>query len=192
MRRLFILSVYAISFLFISVAASDLKAQESETINWLTVEEAIVKMETKKKKILVDIYTDWCGWCKHMDKTTFSEPHIVKYINENFYPVKFNAEQKTSVTIQDKVYKYVPGENNQRGYHELAMTIAMGQLTFPTIVFIDENIRVLQPLPGFREASAFEMIMTYYGNDYFRQVPWSKYQRSYTPMQKAKPQLISD
>jgi len=190
MRRLFILTLCTL--LCVSLNWHGAIAQETDQIQWLSFEEAMSKMETEKRKVLVDIYTDWCGWCKHMDKTTFSEEHIAKYINEKFYPVKFDAEQKENIQVGDKIYKYVKGSGNQKGYHEFAMTIAMGQLTFPTIVFIDENIRVLQPLPGFKDPYTFEMIMTYYGNDYFRQIPWSKYQKTYRPMIKTKPVLISD
>ena len=47
-------------------------------------EEAVAKSEKAPKKLFIDVYTDWCGWCKKMDKTTFAETEVAKYINENY------------------------------------------------------------------------------------------------------------
>ena len=64
-----------------------------DKINWMSFEEAIKLNETKPKKIFIDVFTDWCGWCTKMDQTTFVDKDVVAYMNENFYAVKFNAEQ---------------------------------------------------------------------------------------------------
>jgi len=177
----------------VSTEAVELSEDEVSTeVEWMTIEEALEKMTIEKKKILVNVYTDWCRWCRHMDKTTFEKEQIIQYINETYYPVKFDAEQKTPIKIGNKTYKYVKGDGKNRGYHELAMDITMGRLTYPSVVFIDENVRVLQPFPGFKDPNTFEVIMTYYGHDHYKKVPWSKYQQSYIPIRKPKPQLISD
>lgn len=89
--------------------------------------------EKDKKKIVVDIYTDWCGWCKRMDASTFQDPKVIKAINKNFYAVKFNAEQKEDINFKSKVYQFVPQGN--RGYHSLAAEITQGRLSYPTFVF---------------------------------------------------------
>ena len=185
--------IFTIYIFFILFTISEVHAQnDNSVINWLTFEEAVEKMKTEPRKMFVDVYTPWCGWCKHMDKTTFKEAHIIQYINKTYYPVKFNAEQEAPITVGDKTYKFVKGVGKKRGYHELAMAITMGRLTYPTAVFIDENVRVLQPIPGYKNPETFEMIMTYYGNDHFKLTPWSKYQKDYVPLAKPKPTLISD
>ena len=67
------------------------------TLKWYTWEEAVELNKTKPKKMFVDVYTDWCGWCKKMDKSTFADPAVAAYLAENFYPVKLNAEQKADI-----------------------------------------------------------------------------------------------
>lgn len=150
------------------------------TINWLTWEEALERSKTEPRKIFVDIYTDWCGWCKKMDKNTFQQAYIAKYVNENFYAVKFNAEQETEIEFKDKVYKFV--DQAPRGYHELAFAITQGQLSYPTIVFLDEQLEVIQSIPGYRSPEEFEMIMTYFGKNKYKDTPWTIYQKMYEPM----------
>jgi thioredoxin-related protein len=146
-------------------------------IQWRTWEDVQELQKTAPKKIFVDIYTEWCGWCKKMDKATFQQDHIAKYINENYYAVKFDAEDKSDISFQDKVYKYV--KNGRKGYNELAVALTRGQLSFPTIVFLDEQSQLIQPIPGFQNSETFEMIATYFGEDHFKDTPWKRYTSTY-------------
>lgn len=155
-------------------------AQDEASIQWMTWEEAQERMKEEPRKIFVDIYTDWCGWCKKMDVATFQKPHIVKYLNEHYYAIKFNAEQTEDIVFNDKKYRFV--QQGRRGYHELAFSITRGQLSYPTIVFVDEELNVIQPIPGFRDSMEFEKMMTYFGNDMHKQIPWSLYEKDYQPL----------
>jgi thioredoxin-related protein len=150
-----------------------------ETIKWLTVEEVLEKAKTEKKKIFIDVYTDWCGWCKEMDKNTFTDETIVSYLNQNFLCVKFNAEQKTDITYKGKTYKFI-GQNEKRGYHELAAFWLNNRLSYPTVVILDEEQTLLQPIPGYQEAAKMEVILHYFGTDSHKKVPWEKYEKTYT------------
>jgi len=148
-------------------------------VNWLTFEEVELLQQDEKKKIFVDVYTDWCGWCKKMDANTFNEEDISKYLNDNFYPIKFDAEQKEDISYNGKVYKYI--KMGRRGYNELALEILKGKLGYPSIVFIDEDLEVIQPIEGYKGPSVFKMIMTYFAGDHYKTTPWKSYSKSFDP-----------
>ena len=120
----------------------------------MTLEEALEKSKTQHKKVFIDVYTDWCGWCKRMDDSTFSDPAVAKYLNDNFYAVKLNAEQQQDITYKGKVYHFK--KNGARGYHELASTLLNNRLIFPTTVFLDENQDLIQALPNYVDARKME------------------------------------
>ena len=105
----------------------------AQTVKWYTIEEAMALTKKEPRKIMIDVYTTWCKWCKVMDTATFNNPVIAGYLNEKYYPVKFNAEQKDDVTLDGKTYKFVPGGG--RGYHELAATLLNGNLGYPSSCF---------------------------------------------------------
>ncbi len=158
------------------------KPAPADAISWITWEQMLEKSKTHPRKIVVDVYTDWCGWCKRMDATTFSDPCLAKYINQTYYAVKFDAEQKQDIVFKEKTYKFV--KNGMRGYHELAAEITRGQLSFPTVVFLDEKIEVIQSIPGYRDAKEFETIATYFGRNEHLKTPWETYQKTYKPLPK--------
>lgn len=153
-------------------------AQEtSNKVNWMTFEEAVEKSKTEKKKIFIDVYTDWCGWCKVMDKNTFNQSTIAEYLNENYHPVKFNAEQKENIKFMGNVFKFVPSGN--RGYHELAAALLNGKMSYPSVVFLDENFNMLQPLSGYLEPADFDPIIRFIGGDHFKTTKWEEYKKNY-------------
>jgi thioredoxin-related protein len=151
-------------------------------INWMTWEQVQEKIKKEPRKVVVDVYTEWCGWCKKMDASTFQQEHIANYLNENYYAVKFDAEYKEDIEFNGKTYKFV--DSGRRGYHQLAAEITNGRLSFPTLVFLDENLDLIQPIPGFKDPLVFEQIVTYFAQDMHKRKPWSAYQRDYKPMPK--------
>ena len=163
------------------------KAATAEEVNpvrvkWMTLDEAIEKSKTEKRKIFVDVFTEMCGWCKRMDSTTFMNPAVVEYLNEHYYPVKFNAEEQEDITFKDKTYHYK--KNGSRGYHELAAEWLNNRLSYPTVVFLDENQGVIQPLPGYQDAAKMEAILNYFGTDSHKKTPWEAYQRNFSQQQR--------
>jgi thioredoxin-related protein len=155
------------------------KKQEIVRINWMTMEQAIEKSKTEKRKIIIDVFTDWCGWCKHMDSTTFTAPAVASYINERYYPVKFNAEQQQDIVFKEKTYHFKKTGNS--GCHELVLEWTGNKLKYPTVIFLDENLSLIQPLPGYQEAPKMEAIIRYFGDDHHKKTPWESFERNYVP-----------
>ncbi len=146
-------------------------------IKWYTWEEGMVKSESEHKKFVIDMYTDWCGWCKKMDRTTFSDPRIIDYINTNYIPIKFDAEHKENITFKGEEHRFV--RSGRRGYHTLAAKLTNGRLSYPTIVFLDESKELIQAIPGFQDATMFNPILIYFAEDLHKKMPWNSFLRNY-------------
>ncbi len=146
-------------------------------VRWMTFEEALKKSKTEKRPVFIDVYTDWCGWCKVMDKNTFSDPVVARLLNEKFYAVKFNGEQKEDVVFDGRTFKFVPSGRN--GYHQLAAALLNNQLSYPTVVFLDEEFKMIQPLPGYRQAPEFHKIAQFIGEGYYKTQKWDEWQTQY-------------
>jgi len=146
-----------------------------EKIQWMSIEEAyaLTLNDENPKKIFVDVYTDWCGWCKRMDKATFQNPEVAAYMNAHYYNVKFDAEQKESIEMLGNTFEFVP--QGSRGYHELAAALLNGKMSYPTVVFMNPKFEMLSPVPGYQEATPFLKVATYFGDDIYLTVPWEKY-----------------
>ena len=146
-----------------------------EKIQWMSIEEAyaLTLTKTSPKKIFIDVYTDWCGWCKRMDKATFQNPEVAAYMNEHYYNVKFDAEQKESIEMLGKTFEFVPQGN--RGYHELAAALLNGKMSYPTVVFMNPKFEMLSPVPGYQEAGPFMNIAKYFGDNIYTEKSWQDY-----------------
>jgi thioredoxin-related protein len=162
-------------------------AQETveSPVQWLTFEQAVEKSKTEKRKIFIDVYTDWCGWCKVMDKNTFSEAQIAKMLNEKFYPVKFDAEQREDVVFNGTTFKFI--EHGNKGTHQLAMALLNNQLAYPTVVFLDEDFRMIQPLQGYQKVPDFHKVAQFIGEDHYKTVKWADWQLQYKSPYPAAP-----
>lgn len=151
---------------------------EAQEVEWMTFEEATKASQKEPRKLLIDLYTDWCGWCKKMDRDAYANPVIAEYINKTYYPVKFNAEQTEDVKFKGRTFKFVP--SGRKGYHELAAALANGKMSYPTTVFLDEKLNPIQPIPGYMTAKSIEPILYYFGEDaYKNKVPWKQFQENF-------------
>ncbi|MEJ2163586.1 MAG: thioredoxin family protein [Robiginitalea sp.] len=175
MRR----SLLFIALLLCISSIPELQAQEVELqaqeVAWMSWDEAVQKAtkDTSPKKIFVDVYTDWCGWCKKMDKDTFQDPEVAAYMSENFYMVKLDAEQKDPIEFRGNSYTFVP--SGRRGYHQLAAALLQGQMSYPTVVFLDEGLNMLSPVPGYQKPDAFLKIARYFGENIYKDTSWESY-----------------
>ena len=147
----------------------------AQDIQWLSWEEAVAltQNEGNTKKVFVDVYTDWCGWCKKMDEDTFQNPEVARYMQEHFYMVKFDAEGKDPIEFDGRTFKYVP--SGRRGYHELAAALLQNRMSYPTVVFLDKDLKMLSPVPGYQKAKPFLKIARYFGDDIYKDQDWNTY-----------------
>jgi thioredoxin-related protein len=164
------------SLLFIAAASW---AQESHEgpVKWMSFEQAVEKSKTEKRKIFIDVYTDWCGWCKVMDKNTFSEPNVAKILNEKFYPVKLDAEQREDIVFNGTTFKFIPAGNS--GTHQLALALLNNQPSYPTVVFLTEDFAMIQPMPGYQKPEDFHKVIQFIGEDHFKKMKWAEWQTVY-------------
>jgi thioredoxin-related protein len=147
-------------------------------IRWYTIEEAEKLSKTAPRKVMVDVYTEWCGWCKKMDSETFSHPVIADYINRHYYPVKLNAESRESIIFRGQTFKFV--ENGSRGYHELAAGLLNGQMSYPSIAYLNEKLELLGAVPGYRAPKDMEPLLNYIAEDKFVDESLDEYQKGFT------------
>lgn len=164
---LFILS----SILLLGFSSNNTAKAQSETVNWLTIEEAEAKAKKDpSKKIIIDIYTNWCGFCKKMDKITFPNPKIAKYINEHYFAVKLNAETSRTVIFKgDTLVK--TGRT-----HPIVGIVTNNQLTgYPTIAFLDGELNVIQPISSYLTPEQLDPILHYFAENAYKRVPYNDF-----------------
>lgn len=165
-----LLAILAIS-INLTVTAQDKKSDDG--INWVSINDLPALQAKEKRKVMVDVYTSWCGPCKMMMKNTFTDKGIIKYLNQNYYAVKFNAEGNEEITFQDKTYKnpnYDPAKTTGRnGTHEFAGIAAVdGRLAYPTLVFLDEGLNLIGPLQGYRQADQLFPFLEFFKDEIYK------------------------
>ena len=158
-----------------SICKLNAQTATNNKINWMTFEEAVKLNETNPKKIFIDVYTDWCGWCTKMDQTTFTDKNVVAYMNENFYAVKFNAEQAEPIEFSGYTFTNKNPNGVRKGTHELAQALLQGKMSYPSYVFMNENNQLITTVPGYIEAYNFLYILKYFGSDAFKTQSWEEY-----------------
>jgi thioredoxin-related protein len=166
--KLLFLSVFAI----ILLSAGE---HDKSHVNWMNFADVSSNLQKEKRLVLIDVYTDWCGWCKVMDNKTYSNKKVVDYLQDKFYAVKFNAETKDDIVWEGKIYHY----NTEYRCNELALYLLHGQMAFPTTVIIPKDGSQPQAIPGYLPTKDFESIVKYFGEDKYGNIPFEEYQKSF-------------
>lgn len=161
----------SLSILYIVLFSSFKIIPKDEGLTWLTFEQAVVLQAKEPRKILIDVYTDWCGWCKKMDKNTYTDESVINNLKTKYYLVKFNAEQKEEVKFKDKVFKF----KSEYKSHELAVSLLNGQMSYPSTVFLDEDMNMLTNVPGYLTPKEMNPILVYFGENIYKTKNWKEY-----------------
>lgn len=152
---------------------SGTKQHESSSLNWIGVEQIEEKMKEQERPILISLYTDWCGWCKKMDKKVYTNPALISYVKDNFYTVKFNGEYKGPVRFQGKLYSY----RADLRVHELAIFLTRGEVGFPATVFMKNWEDQPAPVVGYLEVSDIELLAKFYAEG--KGQDWATFQQQF-------------
>lgn len=155
----------------------------SAQVKWMTFEQALIAQKQNPKKIFMNFYADWCSPCKVMDKETYGNDIIAAHINENYYAVKFNAEDKNNIAFAGRTFsnpQYRSGKK-KNSIHEL--TKYMNVNTVPSIVFLDENANPITILQGALTAKELEPYIPFIANDEYKKLvtreQWESYQKKF-------------
>ena len=138
-------------------------------VKWHTIDEA-ASAKIGSRLYFVDFYTSWCGYCKKMDRETFTDTTVAKLLNRYYYPVKFDAEGSATVTWFGKTYRPGTGRSRQ---HEFAR----GLQGYPTFGLFRPDGTPMQAIPGFYSAADFVVVLWYFASGDCDKYPYERYRQ---------------
>jgi thioredoxin-related protein len=158
----------------------------AQQIEWMTMNEALEKQDDNPKKILLFVYTEWCGYCHKMNENTFVNKDLIKYVNKHFYAVNFNGEGTETVNYKDFEYtnpNYDPNRKGRNYQHFFADALQI--TSYPAIVFFDEKGNIISPVKGYKSAEDLEIYLKMIASDDYKAVTtakaWKEYQAEFEP-----------
>lgn len=138
--------------LVLLLAVGSFATVQAQEIKWMSLDEALAAQKKKPKPIFMDVYTDWCGPCKMLDKNTFSDQKVIKAINEKYNAVKFNAEGNEEFQFGGKLYNnpsYQEARKSSRnGIHQFTSYLQVPG--YPTMAVIDSEGKVTKGIVGYK------------------------------------------
>lgn len=176
--------VFLLTLVLTSLSFQSVLAQQATEINWMSLEEAMELQKTAPKKIFMDVYTQWCGPCKMLDKNTFHNPDVVKYVNEHYYGVKLDAESPDPITFNGKTFKnptYDPNKRGRNGVHELSRYFQVS--AYPTMMFLNEEGAAITKATGYLQPAQLEYYLKVVNEEVYLRLKteeeWKKYQEEF-------------
>jgi thioredoxin-related protein len=152
-------------FVLLIIISGSLYAGDKIELKWKTFNEGLKEAKASKKKVLIDVYTDWCKWCKKMDQDVYGNELVSKYLSEQYVLVKLNAESPLEATYNDKKLT------------EREVAGGFGVNSYPTTLFLDEKGGFITPLAGFIPPEKFIDVVKFIGENYYEKMSWDEYQK---------------
>lgn len=141
----------------------DIQKRSPGAIAWKSFDEGTILAKQSNKKILVDVYTDWCSWCKKMDSEVYTDEKVVRLLDEQFVPVKLNAESGKAVSFQGNTLT------------ETEFARQLGVSGYPTTLFFDQDAKPITALPGYVVPDRFQAVLDFIGKDYYKTISFQQY-----------------
>ncbi len=132
-------------------------------ISWKSFNEGVSLARESNKKIVVDVYTDWCSWCKKMDSEVYTNPEVIKTLNRDFVAIKLNAESAD------------PVEYNGKTFTQAQFAQELGVTGYPTILFFDSHASPITSLSGYSPAPRFQKVLEYVGQEQYKKVSFQQF-----------------
>jgi len=158
MKKYFLLILLTSAFTFITVHAGG-----NTELKWRKFNAGLSEAKKTKKKIFVDVYTDWCKWCKKLDAEVYSDQKVVDYINKYYIPVKMNGESSDSVHFKNQ------------SFTEATLSQAFGVSGFPTLIFLASNGEPIDKIGSFLPKDQFLQVAEFIGEDYYKNKKWDDF-----------------
>jgi thioredoxin-related protein len=163
--------------------------QEPVKIHWMDFSTAVEKQKEVPKPIFIDMYTEWCGWCKKLDASTFENSSIITYLNNNYYPVKFDAE--THDTINYKGRDYVNKNSTKRSTHELALELMDNKPSYPSIIYIDDKSKANRTA-GYMDAKKLEPLLIFFAERIYYTTNYNIYNEAFCSLYRPEDSVNID
>ena len=177
MKKIFFICAFVLVSVAVLAQGKDGKeGKDAKGVKWYTIQEAEKLSKENPRPMLIDTYTDWCGWCKKLDQDTFSNPVIAEILNTKFYPVKFDAEGKEPVTFQGTTFI---NDGTAGRAHQLAVALLKGQLSYPNIVFFNEKIQLLTNIPGYLDAKKMEVLLSFFAEKAYDKQNFQDFEKTF-------------
>ena len=157
MKREF--SIVLLLFLFVA----ETHAGEKEKFKWVRFNEGLAEAQKTGKKVMIDVYTDWCGWCKRMDKDTYADGTVSDYLNRRYVAIKLNAESSASLEFRGQ------------SYTERELASAFGVSGYPSIIFLKSDGDPITVYPGYADATKFRTVLSYVAEDHYKTTSFENY-----------------
>ena len=115
----------------------------------------------EKRNIVVFIHTDWCKYCKTMQNTTFKNTELITLLNNKFYFVDFDAEDKRKIVFNEKVFDFKPN-GSKTGVHELALQLGTidKQISYPSLCILNDKYEIIFQFNSFMNAKDLMAVLT--------------------------------
>ena len=132
-------------------------------VTWVAFNEGMAKAQSENKKVLLDVYTDWCTWCKKMDSDVYTDAKVAEILSEKFVAIKLNAEANSSI------------QYDNTSYTNADFSQALGVTGYPATVFFGPDTKPITLLPGYVDAERFATILRYIGDDHYKTTSFEDY-----------------